>query len=129
MPTLSWEYHSSGLRISARVISTSQGHNAALLPLQRLDAVVLHEGVIDTLPAEMWSGAPELALLALCPRVLRSSGRGSLPRRLARELPFIEFSEVSDTLYRSRNKPGLGKAICSVAGFAVSSQNESDGLS
>ncbi|MCB1102736.1 MAG: hypothetical protein KDL10_10255, partial [Kiritimatiellae bacterium] len=89
-----------------------------------LDAVVLHEGVIDTLPSSIWPSkdeevqeAPEAKLLGLAPRVLRSSGRGSLARRLSSALPFIEFSEISETVYRSRNKPALGKAICSVSGF------------
>jgi hypothetical protein len=89
-----------------------------------IDAVVLHEGVIDTLPQAIWPSnkgaateAQEMRLLSLAPRVLRSSGRGSLARRLNSDLPFIEFSEISETVYRSRNKPALGKALCSVSGF------------
>jgi hypothetical protein len=86
----------------------------------RPDVVVLHEGVVDKI--HDWGGWPEALhhqLHAICPWVVRTSGRGATARHLGKELPFLEFSELSDATYRQMNKVALGKALLSVRGLPV----------
>ena len=87
-------------------------------PIHPLDAVIIHEGVVDVvLGKSVWKKEGlERNLFALAPRVIRTSGRGSQPRHLSPRLPFMEFSELSETTYRALNKLILSKAVLGVFG-------------
>nr|VFJ43696.1 MAG: hypothetical protein BECKDK2373B_GA0170837_100627 [Candidatus Kentron sp. DK] len=87
-------------------------------PIHPLDAVIIHEGVVDVvLRKPVWKKEGlEQNLFALAPRVIRTSGRGSQPRHLLPRLPFMEFSELSETTYRALNKLILSKAVLGVFG-------------
>ena len=86
-------------------------------PIGELDAVVIHEGVVDMIHnSNAWSEKKELGLFSLAPRVIRTSGRGAQARHLSPALPFMEFSELSETTYRVLNKYSLGKAVLGVVG-------------
>nr|VFK10107.1 MAG: hypothetical protein BECKLPF1236A_GA0070988_100329 [Candidatus Kentron sp. LPFa]VFK26097.1 MAG: hypothetical protein BECKLPF1236C_GA0070990_100308 [Candidatus Kentron sp. LPFa] len=87
-------------------------------PIHPLDAVIIHEGVVDVvLGKSVWKKEGlEQNLFALAPRVIRTSGRGSQPRHLSPRLPFMEFSELSETTYRALNKLILSKAVLGVFG-------------
>ena len=115
-PTIKWAWCSSSQGWQIMQVCSAHKPNMAIWPLNMLDAIIIHEGIVDAFLHKAWETEDETRLLALAPRVVRTSGRGSMPRHLARNLPFMEFSELSETIYRSRNKPGLAKAVCSVAG-------------
>lgn len=115
-PKLRWSYRSAENRVKVAEIPASLRRSGEVRPpIENLDAIIIHEGVIDTLLGNLWK-RDEAELLAIAPRIIRTSGRGSTPRHLDFRLPFMEFSELSDTIYQSRNKPALAKAVCSVAG-------------
>lgn len=81
------------------------------------DCIVVHEGVIDILFAQHgWPTGTHHQLYAICPWVVRTSGRGSVPRHLGEDLPFLEFSELSDTTYRQMDKVTLAKGLLSLRG-------------
>lgn len=81
------------------------------------DCIVVHEGVVDQVhDREGWPLGAHRQLHSICPWVVRTSGRGSGARHLGRELPFLEFSELSDTVYRQMDKVSLGKALLSLRG-------------
>ena len=79
------------------------------------DVVVVHEGVADCLKDDL-AKILESKLRSFAPRFIRTSGRGAKARHLAPESPFLEFSELSDSVFRSPNKPSLGRAVTGVSG-------------
>lgn len=83
----------------------------------RPDCLVLHEGVVDIVHDKKgWPPGLHRQLHSICPWVVRTSGRGSMSRHLGNELPFLDFSELSDTTYRQLNKVTLAKGILSLRG-------------
>lgn len=81
------------------------------------DCIVIHEGVVDQVHDRGgWPEGLHQQLHAICPWVVRTSGRGSGARHLGGELPFLEFSELSDTVYRQLDKVSLGRALLSLRG-------------
>ena len=79
-----------------------------------VDAVIIHEGVVDLLWKDgLWKQELDSELYSLTPRVLRTSGRGSLSRRLSFNLPFLEFSVVCGCTYVGFNKVRLARAVLS----------------
>lgn len=81
------------------------------------DCIVLHEGVIDMLVSRArWPEGLMRQLHSICPWVVRTSGRGAGPRRLGAELPFLEFSELSDSTYRQMNKVNLSSSLLALRG-------------
>jgi hypothetical protein len=84
------------------------------------DCLVIHEGVVDVIhDRKGWPTGLHRQLHSICPWVVRTSGRGSMSRHLGNELPFLDFSELSDTTYRQVNKVALAKGILSLRGGAV----------
>lgn len=88
------------------------------------DAVVIHEGVTDTLArARLWQPRRDHApLYQVVPAVVRTSGRGRQSRELGDWLPFIELSVLSDAAYGSLNKPKLARAILNSVGAFTEGQ-------
>jgi hypothetical protein len=81
------------------------------------DFIVIHEGVTDMLASVgAWPKDAHEELFNLCTCIVRTSGRGSVARHLNNYLPFLEFSEISDTTYRQMNKIALGKGLLSLRG-------------
>jgi hypothetical protein len=81
------------------------------------DFIVIHEGVTDALKKkELWALGDHQPLYAICPAVVRTSGRGSISRFLGEELPFYEFSELSEATYRQMNKVTLSRGLLSLRG-------------
>jgi SAM-dependent methyltransferase len=86
------------------------GGDDSLIP--ELDVIIVHEGVVDTVHGgPFWRVGQEDQLFLLSPRVVRTSGRGSVPRNLSEHLPFLEFSRLSETTYDGLNKYALGRAL------------------
>nr|VFJ50469.1 MAG: hypothetical protein BECKFM1743A_GA0114220_100843 [Candidatus Kentron sp. FM]VFJ51169.1 MAG: hypothetical protein BECKFM1743C_GA0114222_100943 [Candidatus Kentron sp. FM]VFK08847.1 MAG: hypothetical protein BECKFM1743B_GA0114221_100833 [Candidatus Kentron sp. FM] len=115
VPTVEFAYQSSGAQ--RKVCSPNQNADADN-PIHPPDAVIIHEGVVDVvLGTSVWEKEGlEQRLLAIAPRIIRTSGRGSQARYLSPALPFMEFSELSETTYRALNKLTLGKAVLGVFG-------------
>lgn len=81
------------------------------------DCLIVHEGVVDQVHSKGgWPGGLHRQLHAFCPWVVRTSGRGAGARHLGHELPFLEFSELSDTVYRQLNKLSLVQSLFSLRG-------------
>lgn len=82
------------------------------------DFIVIHEGVTDLLyDAGAWPKGAHEELYLRSSAVIRTSGRGSISRHLGSDLPFLEFSELSDSTYRQMNKVALAKGLLSVRGM------------
>jgi len=96
-----------------------------------IDAVIIHEGAVEVAKndgawpspsgdpmkdGDIWHQYPESLLGAWTPRVIRTSGRGPDARHLYPKLPFLEFSELSETTYGRFNKPLLSTAVLSLCG-------------
>ena len=81
------------------------------------DVIVIHEGIAeDLVNRKLWNTKKENDLFYQAPRIIRTSGRGTLARYLLESHPFIEFSELSEVTYRGLNKPALGRAVLSTTG-------------
>lgn len=81
------------------------------------DFVIIHEGVIDQLKDNgAWCPNAHEEIYHVSTSVVRTSGRGATSRHLAGHLPFIEFSELSDTTYLQMNKVSLGKGLLALRG-------------
>ena len=94
-----------------------------------LDAIVIHEGTLDLIHQDeevKWTegvGSQRdvieenmRALWKLAPAVIRTSGRGRATKHFLKEIPFVEFSEVSGSLLTSKNKYALARAILGTSG-------------
>lgn len=81
------------------------------------DAIIVHEGITDTLcKAGHWTPGDHRRLYGVLPAVIRTSGRGKESRELGNELPFVELNVLSDSIYGSQNKIRLARAIMNSAG-------------
>ena len=84
------------------------------------DFLIIHEGVTDRLAnAKIWCPNAHQEIYRWCPAIIRTSGRGSTPRNLSEALPFLEFSELSDTTYQQLNKIALTKGLMSLRGTPI----------
>lgn len=84
----------------------------------RFDVIVIHEGVAETCPSWPVERSKELEakLLDIAPRLVRTSGRGGTARKLSEDLPFLEFSELSENTYRQLNKIDIGRELLFLRG-------------
>lgn len=83
------------------------------------DVIVVHEGVTDALHNHqpcLWNAGDHRMLYKICPWIVRTSGRGSQSRHIGDNLPFYEFSELSDAAYRQANKVALVRGLLSLRG-------------
>ena len=81
---------------------------------KKIDFIIIHEGVIDTM--DFWSDGYLEALYGVCPSVVRTSGRGYKSPSIGESLPFLEFTELADTVQRGLDKVSLGRVLLSVRG-------------
>jgi hypothetical protein len=84
-----------------------------------LDALVVHEGIIDAVRKKWGDSIPRLihdGFWGSVPCVIRTSGRGSQSRHDGNHLPFLEFSELSQSTYQSHNKLALGRSLLALRG-------------
>lgn len=87
--------------------------------LEEIDVLIIHEGVTDHLHnAGIWQDSLDdvFRLHECAPMVVRCSGRGRESRHLHNSLSFMEFTEVSQNIYQSLNKPALVKSVLGSAG-------------
>jgi hypothetical protein len=103
---------------SATLDSNGQPREVLMSSINELpDFIVIHEGVTDSLKSKNhWIKGDHQSLYAICPAVVRTSGRGSISRDLGEELPFYEFSELSDFTYRQMNKVALARGLLALRG-------------
>lgn len=88
------------------------------LQLDDLDVLVVHEGVTDTLPE--WKAATDLeAVYGIVPWLVRTSGRGREARSMLNWVPFIEFTDISENIYRAINKYALCKSLLGISGGVI----------
>jgi hypothetical protein len=103
-------------------IPSELGSDVELLPFD-VDALIIHQGVIDVLDRNgQWQGDKDndrhLNILhQISPSVIITSGRGRTIRHLNnKEIPFVEFSILKDSTYAGLSKYHLVRSILSVAG-------------
>ncbi|MDR3089816.1 MAG: hypothetical protein LBU39_08370 [Desulfobulbaceae bacterium] len=88
----------------------------------RFDAIVIHEGIMDDAKtfAPNWDKEHREEFLQqlyrLAPAVIRTSGRGRDSKLLGKNLPFVEFSAISQATLTSRNKFSLARALFGATG-------------
>lgn len=80
------------------------------------DVVIIHEGVTDVMRGHGWKQGDHRGLYKICPMVVRTSGRGSDSRNIGNELPFYEFSELNECVYRQMNKVALVRGLLALRG-------------
>jgi len=98
--------------------STLGGLSSSRTSLENLDVIIVHEGVIDAIRT-WWpqnQPFPFGAFYASAPFYVRTSGRGSMSRHGGQQLPFLEFSELSDSTYQAHNKFSLGRSVLGLRG-------------
>ncbi len=103
-------------RVGAAMI---EANGLEVTSLTDTDVLVIHEGVTDILERQgLWKpdGSEVDLLYTVTPCVVRTSGRGRETRHLQSQLPFLEFTELSENTYRSLNKYALCKALLSTTG-------------
>ena len=81
-----------------------------------VDIMVIHEGVTDMMQPEGWAEGDHVHLNRICPIIVRTSGRGALSRHLGKNLPFLEFSELAESVYRQMNKVALVRGLLALRG-------------
>lgn len=87
-------------------------------PLDRVDFVVIHQGVIDRLSNKgCWRGDADInQIYKFSPSVIVTSGRGRTLRQVSQTIPFIEFATVRENTYAGLSKYHLVRALLSVVG-------------
>lgn len=81
-----------------------------------IDIVIMHEGLVDTQQKEWKEHKYPCPLFSRIPYFVRTSGRGAGSRHNNDSLPFLEFSELSNTTYHSLNKLSLGRSLMNLKG-------------
>lgn len=104
------KFTSTGVRIGGLVppVGTEPGKIRDIS--RELDFLVIHQGVVDQAP-KAWPSGDALEQLYQCvPSVVITSGRGTESLQF-KDQPFLEFTELSDTVYRQPNKVALANNL------------------
>ena len=101
-------------------VAVNNGDETIALP-SRPDVLLLHDRLVDKLTGGRWNRKTETTLLGVTPSLVRISGGGYEVQVLGPDLPFLDFSIVSSTVYGSLNKFQLVRAA-----FAARPASRSD---